>query len=215
MPTYQPNIPTGLVDLDVDYLNLQGNFQVLNSTYGVDHVPFANTTPQLTGYHGDIHFNPVSTTATQPPPNYDSTIQYPDAAGLPPVVAGIGQLFSAQVNDSQGTDTGLYWLSGNGNQVAMTRNFVPSHIANGSTFLPGGLILVWGTATSNVPFVWPRTFGTFFSAQFTVFNASADRNVIKISAGPTAVGATVQVRMTTGSGNIDPTATFFFMAIGM
>ncbi len=212
--TYQPNIPTGSVNLDIDYKNLRGNFQKLDTSFGTDHVPFSDVTAQ-NGYHEDIHFNPVSTTATQPPPNYDSALQYPAAAGLPPVVAGIGQLFSSGVNDSINTDTGLYWLSGNGLQVAMTRNFEPSHAANGSTFLPGGLILQWGTATSNVPFTWPRAFGTFYSAQFTVNTASADRNVIKISAGPTALGATVQVRMTTGSGNVDPNATFFFMAIGV
>jgi len=130
-------------------------------------------------------------------------------------VAGIGQLFSSSVTDVASTDTGLYWKSGNGLSVAMTRNFSPVRAANGCTFLPGGLIMQWGTATSNVAFTWPRAFGTFYSAQFTVLTASANRNVTRISAGPTAVGATVQVREVTGSGNVDPTATFFFMAIGI
>lgn len=150
MPTYQPNIPTGTVDLNIDYMALQGNFQTLNTTYGIDHVPFANSTPAVNGYHGDIHFNPFSTVATSVTPNnYISDNQYPAQGtvppGAPPTVAGIGQLFSAQVNDSIGAaDTGLYWLSGNGLKVAMTRNFVPSHAANGYTYLPGGIILQWG-----------------------------------------------------------------------
>jgi hypothetical protein len=102
----------------------------------------------VNGFHGDIHFNPVSTTATQPPPNYNSGLQYPASAGLPAVVAGIGQLFSSSVDDSVNTDTGLYWLSGNGNKVALTRNFAPTVLnnsnLNGFTFLPGGIILQWG-----------------------------------------------------------------------
>ena len=96
MPVYQPGIPTGLVDLDIDYTNIQGNFTVLNTSFGVDHLPFTNTTPQA-GYHGDIHFNPVSTTATNAPNNYTSANQYPQ--GVPAETAGFGKLFSSQVND--------------------------------------------------------------------------------------------------------------------
>lgn len=42
MTMYQPNIPTGLVNLDEDYLNILHNFQQLNTTYGVNHVAFAD-----------------------------------------------------------------------------------------------------------------------------------------------------------------------------
>lgn len=47
---YQPGIPTGIVDLDQDYLNVQGNFQQLNIVYGTDHYPFDNATPNQ-GFH--------------------------------------------------------------------------------------------------------------------------------------------------------------------
>jgi hypothetical protein len=212
MPNYQPNVPTGLVDLDVDYAALQGNFQAANTSFGVDHVAFDNTTAQ-NGYHEDIHFNPESTTATNAPNNYVAGTQYPQ--GIPATVAGIGQLFSSSVNDAINTDTGLYWLTGGGRQIALTRNLVPILAADGVTFLPGGLILQWGTGTSSTPFTWPRAFGTFYACQLTVLTASANRNVTQFSAGPTAAGATVNVRQVTGSGNIDPAATFFFMAIGI
>jgi len=146
--TYQPGIPTGTVNLDVDYKALKDNFTALDTVFNVDHVTFSNTTAQK-GYHKDIHFNPFSTVATSPTPNnYITANQYPAQGtippGAPPTVAGIGQLFSAQVNDSISADTGLYWLSGNGLKVAMTRNFVPSHANNGYTYLPGGIILQWG-----------------------------------------------------------------------
>lgn len=153
MATYQPGIPTGTVDLDVDYLNIQGNFTQANVVFGVDHVPFDNTTKEK-GYHEDIHFNPESTTVTNPPNNYVAASQYPQ--GIPSIVAGIGQLFSSAVTDGSSTDTGLYWLSGNGLKVALTRNFQPAALANGYTFLPGGIILQWGLKTIT-PNSWPTT----------------------------------------------------------
>lgn len=144
MPVYQPGIPTGTVNLDVDYQNIQDNFSQLDICFNVDHVTFSNTTAQ-TGYHKSIHFNPESTTAipAYAPNNYVTATQYPQ--GVPATVAGIGQLFSSSVNDAISVDTGLYWKSGNGLSVAMTRNFSPVRAANGYTFLPGGLILQWGT----------------------------------------------------------------------
>lgn len=44
MSTYNPNVPTGLINLDNDYLNLQKNFQQINTTYAVDHIPLTNNT---------------------------------------------------------------------------------------------------------------------------------------------------------------------------
>lgn len=146
MSTYQPGIPTGTVDLDVDYLNIQNNFTQLDTSFGIDHVTFSNQTPQ-NGYHQDIHFNPVSTTVTNPPNNYNGNVtQYP--LGFPATVAGFGQLFSSSVNDAANVDTGLYWLTGAGRKIALTRNITPTYTNNGNnngyTFLPGGIILQWG-----------------------------------------------------------------------
>lgn len=139
MSTYQPGIPTGTVDLDVDYLNIQKNFTQLDTTFGVDHVTFSNQTPQ-NGYHAVIRFNPFSTTATNPPNNQ------PVAA--PPTISGYGQLFSSQINDGINTDTALYFKTGGGRLQQLTRNFVPVGSGNGYTFLPGGLILQWGVVNS-------------------------------------------------------------------
>lgn len=139
MSTYQPGIPTGTVNLDVDYQNIQNNFQQLDTTFGVDHVTYSNQTAQ-NGYHTSIHFNPVSTTSTNPPNNQPPVI--------PSAVAGYGQLFSAQVNDGVNNDESLYFLTGGGRLQQLTRNFAPVKANNGYTFLPGGLIMQWGVSTS-------------------------------------------------------------------
>lgn len=69
MAVYQPGIPTGTVDLDIDYLNLQGNFTQANIVYGTDHYPFDNATPNQ-GFHNVVTTPPV----VNSPPD-----------GLPPV----------------------------------------------------------------------------------------------------------------------------------
>lgn len=146
MPVYQPNIPTGSIPLNQDYLNLQGNFQQLNIAYGVDHVPYTDTTgvppAGITGMHTAIHLVPVSTTASNPLDNqpingYTAT-------------PGYGQILSAQINDMIAIDEAFFFLSGGNNLIQMTRNFVPTVGSNGSfpqngyTFLPGGFIFQWG-----------------------------------------------------------------------
>jgi hypothetical protein len=58
MPVYQPGIPTGTVNLDVDYQNLQGNFEQANIVYGGDHYPFDNASPNQ-GRHNLVTTPPV------------------------------------------------------------------------------------------------------------------------------------------------------------
>jgi len=81
MAVYQPGIPTGQVELDQDYVNIQGNFTQLNVVYGTDHYPFDNATPNQ-GFH-----NLVTTPSVVNNP--------PD--GLPPATAaGILKLYAYQ-----------------------------------------------------------------------------------------------------------------------
>lgn len=194
-------------------MNIQGNFTAANTSFGVDHVPFDDTTAQ-NGYHKDVHFNPVSTTVTNAPNNYVTADQYPQ--GVPVTVAGIGQLFSSEVNDQINTDTGLYWLTGNGLKVPMTRNFAPTRAASGLTFLPGGLILQWGTATtaaSIYTLTWPSAFpNAFFSATLSLTEKpSRNRGFVQFTAAPTTTGASVAIRDSTGALS---SGTFYFMVIG-
>lgn len=152
MPGYQPGIPTGSIPLNVDYQNLQTNFQQLDTQFGIDHVPFSTTTPAIEGYHQSIHLNPVSTTATNPPNN--------QPVDPPADTAGFGQLFSSEIDDGVNTDTALYFLTGStpGKLIQLTRNFKPILGDNGCTFLPGGLILQWGQITSTASSFQTLTF---------------------------------------------------------
>ncbi len=139
MSLYQPGIPTGLVNLDVDYQSIQNNFKQLDTSFGVDHVTFSSQTAQ-NGYHTSIHLNPVSTTATNPPNNQPVI--------TPVAVPGYGQLFSAEINDGINTDTALYFLTGGNRLMQLTSNFAPVAAQNGRTYLPGGIILQWAKFTA-------------------------------------------------------------------
>lgn len=63
MPLYQPLIPSGTVDLDVDYQNIQDNFNQANVVYGTDHFPLDNATVGQQGFHDKATF-PVRTDPT-------------------------------------------------------------------------------------------------------------------------------------------------------
>lgn len=140
MSTYQPNIPTGTVDLDQDYLNIQGNFQQLDTSFGVNHIPFSvNTTDNPAGYHTEVNFIPFSTTATNPPDNNPPVV--------PAATAGFGQLFSSELNDGFNTDTALFFLTGGNRLQQLTSNVVPSASTNGYTYFAGGILLQWGRKT--------------------------------------------------------------------
>lgn len=140
---YQPNIPTGLVNLDEDYLNLQGNFQQLDTSFGIDHLPFSNNTAQ-NGYHTSIHLVPSSTYPPTPPTQ----------------TSGFGQVFSATINDGVTTDQQLFYESGNGVVSQLTGSTVGS--GNGYVFLPGGIIFQWGFVAGNLksPSTGTVTFAT-------------------------------------------------------
>jgi hypothetical protein len=130
---YNPLVPTGLVDLDTDYKNLQLNFAQADTTMNVDHVPFS--VAALNGYHKVIHMTSFSSVASNPPNNQPV---------VAPPNAGVGELFCAQINDGINADEALYYQSGGGRITQLTRNLTPVSSTNGYTSIPGGLILQWG-----------------------------------------------------------------------
>ncbi len=135
--TYQPNIPTGSVALDQDYLNLQGNFQSLNTIYATDHTGLTITDPtQGPGYHKSVHLVPFSST-TSNPPNNQPVLQ-------PTTTPGFGILYDAETNDGIDTDQTLYFKTGDGKNIQLTRNVLPLATDNGYSYLPGGFIISWG-----------------------------------------------------------------------
>ncbi len=210
MSTYQPGIPTGTVNLDEDYLNIQGNFQQLQTTYGIDHIALTDnsgTVPAgLNGAHKTLHMVPFSTTTSNPPNNQPVV--------APAAVPGMGELFTAKINDGASTDEALYYKSGdNGYLTQLTRNFQPTPSTNGYTFLPGGLILQWGmkVSTGGVQSVTlPRSFpANFYNAQATMIRNSSNIDAIYCITTPTAgVITSLQFRDTSSGNN------FFWWAIG-
>lgn len=193
--SYQPGIPTGTVNLDTDYLNIQNNFTSLNTQFGIDHVPFSDPSGTINGFHEDIHFNPVSTTATNPPNNYPPT--------TPAATPGFGQLFSPEVNDGLSIDTSLYYLSGGGRLSQLTRNFQPVANQNGRTFLPGGMIIQWffvANPADDTNISYPLPFPTAcYSIQLTpIMN---DNSTVRCYIKSGSVNATnFRIRSTSSSG---------------
>lgn len=125
MSLYNPNVPTGTVPLNVDYQNIRNNFTGLNNNYIIDHVPFDNVDATITGYHKVVHMVP--------------------SVGAPASVAGIGELYCRTINDGINNDEELFYQTGSGRIIQLTRNFVPVTTANnGRTFIAGGVIIQWG-----------------------------------------------------------------------
>lgn len=174
--TFNPNIPTGLVKLSIDYLNIKNNFSASNTVFGVDHNTFSDTSPQK-GYHKSIHIVPQAT---------------------PAAVSGYGQLYSNTTTDIN-TDTALFWETGSTSpvrNVQLTMNFVPKSNTNGFTFLPGGLILQWGTVSSAIK-------NTSTNVNFATSNMNFPNNCFgvtgSLSAGTTS--STLTISKITGGTN--------------
>jgi hypothetical protein len=144
-------VPTGTVKLNQDFLNLRGNFSQLDTTFGVDHTKFSNGTAQ-NGYHTTAHFIPFSTPSTNPPDNYPPVV--------PVAVSTIGELFCCRTNDGINTDSTLFFQSGGGRLMQLTRNLTILAANNGYTFIPGGFILQWGQITSVASTFQTLTFAT-------------------------------------------------------
>lgn len=145
---YQPSIPTGTVNLDIDYQNIQGNFQQLDTTYGTDHVAYSQALNN--GYHTVVHLVANSTVASNPPNNYPPV--------PPPIVPLAGGLYTTQSNDGFGLDEMLWFRGGAGPVKQLTSNFLPVANTNGYTFLPGGLVLQWGVVPPNTNITTTVTF---------------------------------------------------------
>jgi hypothetical protein len=146
--TYSPTTPTGTVPLNQDYVNLQTNFQVLDTDFGINHIPFSQTPNK--GKHTFIQL-----------PN--TTLAAINASSGGPLVVGDETLYSKAFVQGE-----LAFTRGNsGVEIQLTGPGNPVAAATGSTFLAGGIILQWGTVsfagTGNYPVSFSPTFGTVFT----------------------------------------------------
>jgi|FreactcultuFSWF8_1027224.scaffolds.fasta_scaffold00462_4 hypothetical protein len=128
IPTYVPGYPPNGSSLGQTKATIRDNLDGTFDTLAIDHInnngqPGSNPA----GYHKVIHIVPQGSN--------------------PGAVTGYGQLFSKTVN-SVTTDEALFWETGAGLIQQLTVNLTPAAVTNGYTFLPGGLIMQWGTAIS-------------------------------------------------------------------
>lgn len=212
--TYQPNIPTGTIPLDQDYLNIQGNFSSLNSIYATDHAALTDTSAN-SGFHTNIHLVANSTIASNPPNNYPAT--------PPTAVSLTGIVYSAQTNDGINPDETLYFLTGGNRNIQLTRNFTPSATSSGNSFIAGGIIINWGfkalsnsgSETGTVSFSQNFTSNPF-NIQVTLqsksgTSTSSSNNTLSVKATLVLTGGFTYVY--NGAGSSDYPG-FYWVAIG-
>ena len=125
MTTYLPNIPQPQDDPSQSQNEILENFQTINTSNSVNHVAFNNTDQ---GKHKFIQMPEV----TAPDP-------------IPTTAANEGALFT-EVSNSL---TELFWVpESNGTKIQLTNGSIDAS-ASGYTFLPGNLLIQWGTAAGN------------------------------------------------------------------
>jgi len=121
--TYNPNIPNASDILSVSQGQLKTNFQQVNTIFSKNHVTFNNATTADRGKH--------------------TSVQFQRRSSAPSLDANDGAFYT---KNSSGTN--VFWKRQGGSEVKIT-NVDPSIGANGYTFLPGGLLIQWGSL--NVP----------------------------------------------------------------
>jgi hypothetical protein len=194
---YNRDIPNGPNNPSNDQPLMKINTNSTDDLIAVDHISFGTNNG---GYHTVVHLSPFSTTATNPPDN--------EPVSAPTPVLGIGELFCAEINDGFDVDTALFFQSGKGKVSQLTSNLVPSIVSNGYTFLPGGLILQWATATATSP-ANTVTFPVAFKV--ACFSVTISQNS---GIGPVTISSISNINFKADSG-VPGSITIRYMAIGV
>ncbi len=207
MSLFNPLVPTGLVKLDTDYKNLQNNFQQLDTSFGVNHVKFS-----VTPNNGKHRF--VEMPSLGPDPS------------LPfPLVGTEGTIFTNSVTRSAVTHSELFYIpDGTGQSYQLTQTisakFATFATNPGWTFLPGGLILNYGSVNiGSTGSAFPVLFSApFTSIPFSVtlgFNSSQGNspgaNSAFIKDGTLTISG-FSLTTSSSGGSLTP---IFYMAIGV
>lgn len=122
MPIFDPNVPTGFINLDTDYKNLQNNNMALDTVFGEDHTLFSNSTPEA-GYHKTVHLIPQTTPGT---------------------IAGYGQMYAKTIADGFATSPAFFYRNDTNTEVQMSRNFNIINSTIGASWIFGGIMQQWG-----------------------------------------------------------------------
>jgi len=158
--TYNPSIPQPTDLISVSQGQILTNFTQLNTQFGIDHTAFNPGSGNGDGFHKKVTYNVPQ--SVDPTPAGVASVLYTKS------VSGLGQLFFA-------------------NSSVVTRlTGATTTGTSGSTFLPGGIIMKWGTVTLpgtgfNQPVSWTATGGNFPTAFFAVVASSAQSTSVTLS----------------------------------
>ncbi len=152
MSTYQPLIPTGTVDLDVDYANIKGNFQQLDTSFAVNHTAFSVT--PFNGMH--------------------TQVQMVEQSGDPSPIAGTDSFYTKVVTIAAAPLGETFFKRGGvSTPIQMTSGNISDN-STGYSFLPGGILIQWGSAvgTNNLSVNFPVQFTSLYNVQVTLASNS-------------------------------------------
>lgn len=195
---YLPLKPASGDNLSDSQGDIQQNFQTANTVMDINHYPFDNATTSK-GKHKYVQF-PVDIN--------------PSTAVPPVVVTGSTELLL--YNGLSGTYN-LYFIPPStaipGGGIQLTRNEAPVAAGTGFSWMPGGILIQWGTATKvtdgAVSFS-PSFSAVPYSVQITVFEPNNNRHFVSVKTTSIS-GFTVSSRDSSGA---DESNTFFWIAIG-
>lgn len=127
IPTFTPGYPPDGSSLGQTKSVIRNNLDGTFLTLGVDHIN-NNGQPgsQPAGYHNVTHWVPQGSN--------------------PAPITGYGQLYSKTITPVV-TDQALFWETGTGLIQQLTTNITPLAANTGYTFIPGGIIIQWGTVS--------------------------------------------------------------------
>jgi hypothetical protein len=183
--TYNPSIPNAGDLISDSQSQIKTNFSQMNTVFGNNHVPPTDGTAANRGKHN------LCTLIEQPSDQVTA--------------ASEGVIYTKDYNGS----TNLFWRpESNGTAVLLTNNLTPTAATNGYTFLPGRLVIQWGTQNIpsqtntvivfNVPFASPAyniqlshsratggspqsvwvVTGTLTNSQMTVYSTTTNTNPV-------------------------------------
>ena len=124
--TFNPSIPQANDIISSSQPQILTNFTQLNTLFGIDHIEYDNATAANRGKHNKITF--IQQAADPAPPAGEIALYTKNVGGTP-------RLFIQE----QAPGSAIYQFSG----------AVPTAANPGSTWLPGGLIIKFGTQLLN------------------------------------------------------------------
>ncbi len=187
--TYTRGIPASSHNPSTDQSDMQVNNDSVDDLLLIDHYSF-NNQANFSGYHKKV-----------------SLVNNP---GPFPTPGGVGSVLYGSNNDWVFTTASL---AGAGVQMTVGTK-PPIALANGSSFLPGGILIQWGTGNTvlgTLTQAYTYAFSTFFSATATVGALGPGNSVISINTLNPA-----QITISTSNQSFQPNSVqVFWMAIGL